>query len=286
MSTIREECGYKAVVGCAVLLLAIINVRKAEAARDPEECRYAQKYCAEGSSLCSKYQSRFMADETYCPRVNSAQGSADEPENCEFARKACVEGSALCGKYLAKFNSEGTYCQGVNSPEAGRPRTTVQHKSATSSNGTTANRSMDEQSANIQSRIEELREEAEANAQAAENFDQQAQMGGAAGSTARMLATQKRQEAQRINRQIAELQSQVSATTNASPTETAPDNATNSAAAGALRNTEPIPKACLSAETAKDNPLCAAFGIRPSTQAPVKDSSQCGIGADGYGVCK
>jgi multidrug efflux pump subunit AcrA (membrane-fusion protein) len=61
----------------------------------------------------------------------------------------------------------------------------------------------------IQLKINDLSEDAEANEEAAQNFDQQAQMGGPGGSMAAMLATQKRQETQRINLQISELQSQI-----------------------------------------------------------------------------
>lgn len=63
-------------------------------------------------------------------------------------------------------------------------------------------------------------------------------------------------------------------------------------AAQAPGNAQPIPRACLSAETARNNPQCVAFGIRPSPPAPAKsncapgDHVSCGCTPPGAQSCK
>ena len=67
-----------------------------------------------------------------------------------------------------------------------------------------------QQIADLQSKISDLKDDAETNEQAAANFDQQSQvLQGPGAIMARTFATQKRQEVQRINRQISELQDQL-----------------------------------------------------------------------------
>lgn len=63
----------------------------------------------------------------------------------------------------------------------------------------------------LEAQIRELRDDAETSAAAADNFDQEAQVlqSGAGASAAQYLAAQKRNEVQRINRQIADLQQQI-----------------------------------------------------------------------------
>ena len=68
------------------------------------------------------------------------------------------------------------------------------------------------QAAEIQAKIADLKDDAEVNERAAESFDQEAQvLQGSAGEMSRIIANQKRREAERINQQLIDLQYQLQA---------------------------------------------------------------------------
>jgi TPR repeat protein len=96
-----------------------------------------------------------------------------------------------------------------------------------------------QQIADLQSKIRDLKDDAETSEQAAEGFDQEGQvLQGPGGAMARGLATQKRTEVQRINRQINDLQDQLQAIQSqpvpADPPNAAPSTRASMGAAGAV----------------------------------------------------
>jgi TPR repeat protein len=137
---------------------------------------------------------RKAADQGYAPAQAQmglvyANGIGGVPKDFTVARswyqKAADQGNTIAKEGLTNLDAKGP-------------------KSMASNGGS--------DKADLQSKINDLKEDAEANEQAAENFEQQAQvLQGPGGSMAAMLATQKRQKVQSINRQISELQSQMQA---------------------------------------------------------------------------